>query len=108
MVTDGKTVEVPFNNPTAVVVGALCGATLEKGPLLDSFLREGGVTALLRLLSGSTCPLTGVYTAALVQSLLIDSRVGTLDTLGATAGRPGRPSKVCDRLLQSGEKRHRT
>jgi hypothetical protein len=103
---DERTVFIPFNNPTAVTLAGLSGPPLEKGPLLDSFLEAGGVPALVQLLGGSTCRLTVVYTAALIHSMLLETRVGPSGTLGLSSARPERASEVCHRFRQSGEKRH--
>jgi hypothetical protein len=63
-----KTVRI--DNATAVAVGVLCAASMKPGPLLDSFLKAGGIPAVVRLLRKSTCPAVLVYTATLIGRML--------------------------------------
>jgi hypothetical protein len=44
---EDRTDDVYFNNPTAMAVVALGGMKLGSGPIFDSFLEAGGVSALV-------------------------------------------------------------
>lgn len=79
---------IPFNNPTAVAVGALL-KTLISGLAPDTILEAGGAPALVRLLKESTCSQTSVVTAVVIGALLSPE-----DT---------RRDRVADRFFEAGK-----
>jgi hypothetical protein len=85
---------IHFNNPTGMAAAALSAAILSSGPILDSFLEAGGVPALVRLLRDSACPLTPIYAAGIIDTLL-RSQTGP-------SARRGRPGELADRFLRAG------
>ncbi len=87
---------IHFNNPTgiaALVLGGLCAT--QGGRILDGFLKAGGVATAIRLLEESTCPNTLVFTVALIE--------GLVDPSVSPSGGAGRPPKLAELLLKSGE-----
>ncbi len=66
----GNTKVVEISNATAGAVQTLCAVDLHPGPLLDSFLEAGGISAVVRLLRKSTDPAVLVYTSTLIRRMM--------------------------------------
>jgi hypothetical protein len=70
---DDKPESIPYSNSTAIAVfaiGQLCLPYLNSRPMLDSFLKPGGIPALVRLLNESSWPQTLQHTATVVIAVL--------------------------------------
>jgi hypothetical protein len=61
-----------YNDPAAVAVASLVAIAPYNGPMLSSLLEAGGVSALVQMLSRTTCPLGLQSTLLLVEVLLMD------------------------------------
>ncbi len=61
-----------FNDPTAVALGSLIGASPYNGPMRDGFAKEGGAPTLVLMLRESTCVVRLGYTLELISGLLWD------------------------------------
>jgi hypothetical protein len=95
---DGKREIVYLNNSTiaaVLAVGKICMQTKPSRRNLDSFVEPGGIPAVVRLLTKSTCRLTRVYAAKMVDSML-SSWTGMLEEEHLA-------EEVADLFFQAGE-----
>jgi hypothetical protein len=105
--TEGITYAIPFNNPTAIAVGAVGGRKLESVTRLDSFVEAGGVCTVVRVLRESNCPITLFHAAVLIRRLLEPGFDPVAEPDGCSwapvSERRGRSFELADQLFHSGE-----
>lgn len=77
-----------------MAIASLCVATPYNGTMLASFLKAGGVAAVLHVLNSTSCPVTLGYTADLMRWLVSD------DDFAWTRDQDG---PVADKFFASGE-----
>jgi hypothetical protein len=90
---------VYLNNPTIMAVlaiGGICMQAKSSKRDLYSFVKSGGIPAVVRLLTRSTCRLTRVY-AAKISEFLLSSWTGMLEEENWA-------KEVADLFFQAGER----